>query len=326
MRFRMIANLAFAAAATLGASLSSINDGAAQTVSAVDVSAPPRLVPVRGGHLNVVVLEPRGRPSGRTLLLLHGASGNLKDLELSIGRRLAQRHRVVLVDRPGHGRSDRLGGREMASPARQADAIVEALDALRIGHVVVVGHSWSGAVATNLALDHANHISGLVTISGATHPWPGGVAWYNHVAAPPLVGDLFVAALVAPIGHLTFDRALAGVFAPKAPPPDYAERTDAKLILRPSEFRANAQDLADLKPFLTRQAPRYPSLRLPTLVITADKDQTVSPELHSRTLARQVAGARLVVIPGAGHMPHWNATDLVTSEIDAFAMRTPAQR
>lgn len=329
MRFRMFANLALVALAALGgvvAAVSTVEARRAEARAARNAGPEARLVPVTGGNLNVVVLEPRGRPSGRTLLLLHGASGNLKDLEVSIGRRLAERHRVVLVDRPGHGRSDRLGGREMASPARQADAVIEALDALGVGRVVAVGHSWSGALATNLALDHADRISGLVTLSGATHPWPGGVAWYNPVAATPLVGDLFVATIVAPVGLVTFDRALKGVFAPHPPPPNYAERTDARLILRPSEFRANAQDISDLKRFLEKQAPRYGAIRVPTTIIVADKDATVSPELHSRALARQVRGSKLVVIPGAGHMPHWTATSRVVAEIDALAMRTPAAR
>src|SRR4051812_22404559 len=93
-----------------------------------------RYVAVKGGRLYVVELGPAGRAaSGPPLLLLHGASGNLGDLREAIGRRLAIHHRVILVDRPGHGRSDRLGGREMASPARQADAIAEALDRMGVG-------------------------------------------------------------------------------------------------------------------------------------------------------------------------------------------------
>lgn len=329
MRSRMIVNVAVATVVTLAALLAAVSvveARRAEARAARNAAPEARLVPVKGGALNVVVLEPRGRPSGRTLLLLHGASGNLKDLQASIGERLAAHHRVILIDRPGHGRSDRLGGREMSSPARQGDAVVQALDALGVGRVVVVGHSWSGSLATNLALDHPDRVSGLVTISGATHPWPGGVAWYNPVAATPLLGDIFVATLVAPIGLATFDKALDSVFAPGKPPPNYADLTDAKLILRPSEFRANAQDIDDLKGFLTKQAPRYGEIRVPTTIIVADKDATVSPEIHSRALHRQIQGSKLVVIPGVGHMPHWNATARVVSEIDALAMKTPAER
>ncbi|MGA0533494.1 alpha/beta fold hydrolase [Hansschlegelia sp. KR7-227] len=315
-----VAAAAAAAALALGLCLAAVS-GVEARPAAAGAKPHARRIAVTGGALNVVTLGPSRGGSGPPLLLLHGASGNLKDLQESIGRRLAVRHRVILVDRPGHGRSDRLGGREMSSPARQADAIAQALDALGVGRVVVVGHSWSGALATNLALDHPSHVAGLVVLSGATHPYPGGAAWYNEIAATPLLGPIFVATLVRPIGERRFEDGVASTFRPKAPPPGYLERTDAKLLLRPSEFEANAEDLVDLKPFLVRQAPRYGAIRAPTTIITSDKDDVVSPELHSRALRRQIRGSKLVVIPGVGHMPHWNATDRVVAEIEAVVAK-----
>jgi pimeloyl-ACP methyl ester carboxylesterase len=278
-----------------------------------------RLVPVSGGRLRVVTLEPRDRTSGPDLLLLHGASGNLKDLELSIGRRLAARRPVILVDRPGHGGSDRLGGREMAAPAAQAKAVVEALDRLGVGQVVAVGHSWSGALATALALDHPDRVAGLALLSPATHPFPGGVGWYNEVAAIPIVGDLFAALLVGPIGRRRFDDAVRVVFAPREPPPDYVRRTDAMTLLEPAEFKANAQDLVDLKGFLRTQARRYEEIGAPTVIVTSDRDHVVSPDIHARPLHRQIRGSKLVVLKDAGHMPQWTATARVAAEIEAVA-------
>lgn len=278
-----------------------------------------RLIALKGGNLHVVVLGEDKARAG-TLLLLHGASGNLRDMQEAIGRRLSTHWRVVLVDRPGHGYSDRLGGREMASPARQADAIAEALDRIGVGRTVVVGHSWSGALATNLALDHPDHVSGLVLLSGATHPYPGGAAWYNEIAATPLIGPVF-ATLARPVAEKRFEQGVASVFKPKAPPPNYIARTEAMLLLRPNEFVANAEDLVDLKKYLRAQAPRYGAIKVSTTIITADKDDIVSPEIHSRAIHQQIAGSKLVVLKDAGHAPHWNATDRVVEEIDAVARR-----
>lgn len=280
-----------------------------------------RLVEVTGGRLHVVDLAPRGGGKGAPVVLIHGASGNLKDLEQSIGLKLAERRRVILVDRPGHGYSDRLGGREMASPARQATAVAEALRRMEVGPAVVVGHSWAGAVATNLALEHPDRVAALVTLSGATHPYPGGAAWYNEIAATPLLGDLFIALIAGPVGRSQFEEGVKSVFKPRDPPPNYIERTDAMLLLRHGEFKANAEDLVDLKRYLERQAPRYGEIRVPATIVTADKDGIVSPEIHSRVLNRQIAGSKLVVIPGVGHMPHWGATDRVVSVIDALAAK-----
>jgi pimeloyl-ACP methyl ester carboxylesterase len=63
----------------------------------------------------------RTRPAKRAppIVLLHGASGNLQDMRLTLGERLAARHRVILIDRPGHGWSGRPDGDDAAS-ARQA--------------------------------------------------------------------------------------------------------------------------------------------------------------------------------------------------------------
>lgn len=300
--------------------------GLVAQVSAKQASAPApldggRFVDVRGGRLHVVVLEPHGKASGATLLLLHGASSNLKDMQESIGRRLARRHRVILVDRPGHGRSDRLGGREMSSPAKQADAIAEALDRLSVGRTVVVAHSWSGALALNLALDHPAHVSGLALLAPATHPWRGEVAWYNSLAATPVLGAAFAVTLLGPIGAARFEDGLKSTFAPHDPPPNYVAVTDAKLLLRPSEFTANAEDITDLKSFVAAQAPRYGAIRVPTVIVTADKDDVVSPEVHSRPLHRQIRGSKLVVLKDAGHTVQWNATARVVREIEAVAAK-----
>src|SRR5262245_65237173 len=77
-------------------------------------------VPVDGGRLHVMELGPPSRdPTTPPVVLLHGASGNLEDMRVALGAPLAQRHRVILINRPGHGWSDRCGG-SGPEPARQA--------------------------------------------------------------------------------------------------------------------------------------------------------------------------------------------------------------
>src|SRR5437667_2395355 len=80
-----------------------------------------KFIDVAGARLHVVELDGRKQPSPDDLpvVLLHGASGNLEDMRLALGERLAARHRVILVDRPGHGWSERLGTDDM-TPARQS--------------------------------------------------------------------------------------------------------------------------------------------------------------------------------------------------------------
>lgn len=278
-----------------------------------------RFVEVEGGRLHLVERGPTsGRPAG-TVLLLHGASTNQADMMLTLGDRLAERYRVVAVDRPGHGWSDRPGGRADASPARQATLLRQALDVIGVSKAIVVGHSLAGAAAANLALDHAELVCGLVLLAPATHPWPGGVTWYYTPATAPGLGWLFTHTVTLPIGLAVLDDVIDTVFAPQRPPRDYIERAATRLVLRPRAFRANAEDVKALLPFVREQSRRYGEITAPTVIVTGDADTIVSPKIHSAALAREIADAKLIVLPGVGHVPQVAAPDLVIAEIDRLA-------
>jgi pimeloyl-ACP methyl ester carboxylesterase len=101
-------------------------------------------------------------------------------------------------------------------------------------------------------------------------------------------------------------------------PQDFVAKTATPLLLRPREFLANARDLVTLKAAVSEQAPRYAAIKAPTIVITGDADKTVSPGIHSRPFAAVVPSARLIVLPGVGHMVQYAAPELVAREIDAM--------
>jgi pimeloyl-ACP methyl ester carboxylesterase len=90
------------------------------------------------------------------------------------------------------------------------------------------------------------------------------------------------------------------------------------LLLRPREFLANARDLVTLKAAVTEQAPRYGDIKMPVVVIAGDADKTVSAAIHSRPFAAAVPHAKLIVLPGVGHIVQNAAPELVIREIDAM--------
>jgi pimeloyl-ACP methyl ester carboxylesterase len=285
----------------------------------IERAHPPlgRFVDVDGGRLHVLEL---GQPDAPVVVLLHGASGNLADMRLALGERLTGRYRVILIDRPGHGWSDRPGGRADASPARQAALIHQALARLGASRPIVVGYSWSGALAAAYALAYPQDLSGLVLLAPVTHPWPGGVAFINDLVATPLIGPLLAYTAVMPVGYFLIRAGVASVFTPQTPPPDYAARTGVRMILRPSEFTANAQDIAGLKAFVTAQAPRYGEIKVPVAIIAGDSTDTiVSSDIHSRAIAAILPQARLTVLRGVGHMVHYAAPGLIVQAINEIA-------
>jgi pimeloyl-ACP methyl ester carboxylesterase len=253
------------------------------------------------------------------VVLIHGASGNLEDMRLALGERLSRRYRVILVDRPGHGWSERGDGSEEASPSRQAALIHEALGRLGAKHIILVAHSWAGALGTAYALDYPENLAGLVLLAPATHPWSTGVAWYYNVATAPVIGTLFAYTLALPLGAILAAPAVQVVFAPQTPPEDYLRHSALMLGLRPQEFLANARDVSGLLASVTRQSPRYGDIRVPTIIFTGDRDITVSPRIHSQALAAALPDAKLNILEGVGHMPHYAVPERIAAAIDEMA-------
>jgi len=121
-----------------------------------------------------------------------------------------------------------------------------------------------------------------------------------------------------PAALLWIDSMMATIFDPQAPPPDYQERARVALAFRPAVLSANAEDLAGLYGFVAAQSRRYGAIRTPTVIVSGDADKVVWTNLHSRFLARDIPGARLVLLPGVGHMPHHFAPDRVAGEIETM--------
>ncbi|MEJ8573823.1 alpha/beta hydrolase [Microbaculum marinum] len=274
---------------------------------------------VDGLRMHYVEDGPADAPA---VVLLHGASGNLNDPMLALGDPLSERLRVIAIDRPGHGWSQRAAGPEAALPSDQARYVIGVLDDLKVAKAVIVGHSWGGALALNLALEYPHRVAGLVLLAPAAYPWAGGINWYYTLATLPGFGRLFTDALVLPFGEMVVKPAVRSSFAPQTPPDDYVSKAGSALVLRPAEFRANAQDVAELVGFLIDQAPRYPEIAVPTVVITGDADKTVAPRLNAHRLAGDIPNARLVELDGVGHMPHYVAADTVVAEIERLAAET----
>jgi pimeloyl-ACP methyl ester carboxylesterase len=283
-----------------------------------------KTIDVAGAQLDVVDLGPRDA-AGPPIVMIHGASANLESMRRPVGDLLAGNHRVILIDRPGHGWSRR-DDLERSTPAMQAKMIDAALEQLGVGGAIVVVHSLAGALGPLLALDYPRRVAGLVMLAPVAYPWPGGVGWYNKVVTTPVIGPLLAYTITMPLGLILSEPGARSVFAPQAMPPGFVKSSATPLLLRPREFLANAWDLVTLKAAVAEQAPRYGNIKAPVVVITGDTDTTVSPNIHSRRLAAAVPNAKLIVLPGVGHMVQYAAPELVVREIEAMIADTSAAK
>jgi pimeloyl-ACP methyl ester carboxylesterase len=292
----------------------------------IERAHPPRgrFIDIGGLRQHVVEIGTDAQDNAPPIVLIHGAGCNLEDMRLALGERLAARHRVILIDRSGLGWSERRV-RRASSPAYQAAILRDVLDRLGVKRAIVVGHSWGGALAAAFALDHPQRLAGLVLLAPPLYPFPRRATWLYEVFAMPVFGWLYAHTLALPLGAPFIGMAMASAFLPQRPPRRYIRRSGVLLLLRPATFLANARDVADLKSNLKAQGARYNAITAPTLIMTGDRDLVVPPKHHAIACAAAVPNAKLVVLPGIGHMLHHAAADRVVAEIEALATRATGE-
>ena len=269
-------------------------------------SAPTAFVEIEGVKLHYAEAG-----EGRPVVVIHGASANLCDLRLALQPFVDKKHRFVFFDRPGLGRSERPA--KGHDPRVQAKLIHAGAERLGLERPLVLAHSYGGAVALAYALQFPNDISGLVLLAPVSHPWPGGVAWYNSVATTPVIGHVFRWFIVPLAGPYLSRGAISDGL-----PDDYYDRAGVRLLFRPKTFKANANDLTHLKSAVKEMSPRYGELKTPVRILTGEDDTTVSPVIHSMALAREAPNAKLTLFPGVGHFIQHQRAEQVFKAIAAF--------
>lgn len=273
-----------------------------------------------GSGQRVYVVE---RGDGPPALFLHGTSTS----SLSFVPLLEhlQGIRAIAVDRPGHGLSDPplvAGG-----PFRDAAVqfVDEALEALRLDAVTLVGQSGGGVWALWYAMANPERLRSLVLLGSAPLlPGTRCPAPLRLMATPGL-GPM-VAHMVKP-SRLSLVRMLSSVGEGETIV-RHPELIEA-LVAGGNDRVAVAADLAELRafiqPFGFRRAMRYrPAelmrLSMPTLLIWGDHDPVGSLDV-ARDVAGLIPNARLEVVP-AGHVPQLGHPQRVAALVSDFTRST----
>ncbi len=269
------------------------------------------LIEVNGVPVHVLDLG-QDNVAKRPVVLIHGASANLRDMKIALGDELAKDRRVIMIDRSGRGYSGRPdNGWRLETQAAQINGVVKALG---LEDPIIVGQSFGGAVALSYALQFQEDITGLVLLAPVSHEWPGGIAWYNSASETPIIGFLLRRLVIPVYGQLVARQGIDETFQPNIAPENYSERSGLALLFRPKDFRANASDIFHLKDEIKRQQGKYQNLSIPVEIVTGASDTAVSPEIHSKALEQQIAGASLSILPDTGHaLHHARQTEIIAS-------------
>ena len=258
------------------------------------------------------------RGEGQPIVLVHGLMGQMRNFAPALVDRLAQSHRVVLIDRPGAGYSDPLPS-DANTIAAQATLIAGLIEYLELDEPVVVGHSLGGAVALVLALDHPEQVGTLALIAPAARPRRESPSAFRAlgIKSDPLRRALSLS-LATPFGFAVFDRSAAAIFAPDPLAPDFATTGGGLLSIRPTSYFAAGNDLEALHDALPGMTERYATLDTPVHILFGKDDPIVEPRWNGAFLRDMVPNATLTEIEG-GHMIVFTAPGRVAEWLSDIA-------
>lgn len=246
----------------------------------------------------------RGRGQPTALLLIHGfpLDHRMWDAQLN---GLARQARVIAPDLRGFGRSTAMLAGPLAMD-QHADDLAGLLDHLGIGRAVVAGLSMGGYVAFAFWRRHRERVRALV-LADTRAEGDSPQAQANRDASAAKVRAAGVGAIAGDMLPRLLDPAsLAN--------PRLAERMRTMMADQPAETviaaLAGLRDRPDSRPTL-------PTINAPTLVLVGEHD-ALTPPADATAMAAAIPGARLVVIPAAGHMSPMENPRAVNAALRGF--------
>jgi pimeloyl-ACP methyl ester carboxylesterase len=261
--------------------------------------------------------------SGPPVVFLHGDGSMIEDFTASgVIDQVANHHRVIAIERPGFGYSSR--PLHVAwTPRRQARLLRKAFQRLGIEKPVVVGHSWGTLVALALALERTD-VAGLVLLGGYYYPSLRGDVPVLALQALPVIGDIWHHTFGPFFGRTAAEQFIRRSFAPHPVPAAFRNGFPLPLVSRPRHLRASTRDSAYMIPAAFALSWRYREIDVPVTLIAGDQDHMFNYERQSKRLAREIAGAKLVTVPGGSHMVHYEAPDKIVQAVMATSWSAPA--
>ena len=265
-----------------------------------------------GNGLKVHVRD-EGARTAPAVILVHGSNASLHTWEPWVVR-LGKKYRLITLDMPGHGLTGPDPGRDY-----HYARFVEVVDAVarRIGvdRFAIGGNSMGGGIAWHYALVHPQKVSALILINAAGVP-----EWQStknpigfQIARTPVIRDLAKYITPRSIIASSLDTSVAN----KSVVTDAAIDRYWNLLRYPGNRQATLDRFALVHNVEPATAVAMARIKVPTLVMWGQEDGLI-PVSSARWFADKIAGARLVVYPGIGHIPMEESPDRSARDLDAF--------
>lgn len=271
-------------------------------------AAPPSIfVAADGVRVHVRDTGPRDAPA---IIMLHGFGASLHTWE-DWAQALSAEYRVIRFDLPGFGLTgaDPTGDYTDA----RAEAVLAALmDTLHVPRAILVGNSMGGRIAWRFAASHKPRVTRLVLIS------PDGFAGagfaYGQAIGVPMTARLLPYVLPTPLLRASLAPAYGD-------PQRLTEAVVARyrdMILAPGVRDAALARMEQV--VLADPVPALRSLHVPVLLLWGEQDRMI-PIGNAADYLAALPDARLVVLPGLGHVPQEESPAEALAPVRAFLAR-----
>ena len=293
--------------------------------------------PVQEGFVdaNRVMIYYKMLGRGAPLVIVHGGPGASHDYFLPYLLPLARHNKLIFIDERGSGRSQKLDDPSGYTVENMLEDVETVRQALGLGKISLLGHSYGGALAQAYALKYQANLSHLIL--GST--WSSSKAM-NEVfvrmkqnMSPELRERINKLEAEGLFGHgrdyeknrYTNDYMIAawgeGYFPyvyQNRPDPNYDPIDNGKISwdLYREMWGEHGEFIIDGNLKSVEYTDRLATIKVPTLILVGDHDEC-DPSL-SQAMHEKITGSKIVVFPKAGHMTFVDDTGMFIKTVDEF--------
>jgi proline iminopeptidase len=273
---------------------------------------------------------------GTPLVIVHGGPGASHDYFLPYLLPLARHNKLVFIDERGSGKSSKMDDPAQYTVENMADDVEAVRQALGLGKISLLGHSYGGVVVQAYAFKYQKNLSHLILGSTFASTKQINEALAKIKAAMPEAdrkrmeeleqAGLFgkgqtwehgrypeeYAKLAWGVGYLPFlyQKNLDPNYDPVA-----GNTTNAWDVYR-EMWGSHGEYIIDGNLKSVEYVDKLPSIKVPTLIIVGDHDE--SDPVMSKEMHEKIAGSKLVVLPQSGHMTFVDQPALFLKTVSEF--------
>ncbi len=273
-------------------------------------------VPAVGTILNLNGLRVHGYVEGdgsQDIVFIHGAFLNLRDWVFATRSLSKLDSRLVFIDRPGFGYSERDGGKWDAE--RQADLARSYVKNINGKNLILVGHSWGASVAMAWAAKFPEDVKGVVSIAGLNMPFSGVSKLANDSGLLKYAYELYFTSVAKRADNGSIEKFAGRMFKPQDIPTGYLDYVGSDLSRRLSTIKANKNDLLIASQALDQNYTSYVRIEMPIEIIHGNEDFLLPFKSQAVDFNKAIPNSRLHILPNVGHMAHHFALKELSNSI-----------